>query len=205
MRVSSNATMNEEQCAVFGAETRRLRNQEGISAEAFGELVGCNKAHIYAVEKGLKKPSPQLAERIADAFNITVADMLIPHDEQVKAARKKYGMEINARRVEKGLPMSAVAGALGIPLSVYKEYEMGLCSINERHVDMLDRLLGISEEPKVIEKEVVVEVPVEIPTDICDLILMHIKDLQVDEREQKKLWRYFSEVKMSVEERKLFG
>jgi hypothetical protein len=103
--------------------------------------------------------------------------------------------------------MAVVAGALGIPLSVYKEYEQGLCSIKEREIDLLDKLLDMSKKPEVVEveKEVVVKVPVEIPAEICDLILTHIKDLQVDEATQKTVWRYFNNVKLDAEERKLFG
>lgn len=205
MRVSSNATMTDAQSAVFGAELKRLRKKEGLSGAAFGELVGCTASHIYLIEKDAKKASPQLAERIADAFNLKVSDMLTPYDEQVREMRRKYGEAISTRRREKGIAINVIADALGIPLSVYKECEQGLCSIGASQKETLDRLLGINEEPKVVEKEVIVEVPVEIPTEICDIILAHVRDLQVDDEEQKKIWRYFSAVKMSAEERKLFG
>lgn len=205
MRVSSNSTMTDAQSAVFGAELKRLREKEGLNGVAFAELVGCNSSYLSQVEHGKKKPSPQLAERIADAFNLKVSDMLISYDEQLRETRKKIGAEICKHRRDKGIPMGVVAGALGIPLSVYKEYEQGLCSIDSNSIDILSRLLGMNEEPKVVEKEVVVEVPVEIPADISDIILTHIRDFQISEEEQKKIWRYFSEAKMAMEERKLFG
>lgn len=205
MRVSSNSAMTDAQNAIFGAELKRLRKQEKLSATAFGELVGVNKGHIYALEAGKRKASPELAERIADAFNVKVEDMLVTHDEKVWETRREYGKTIRERRRSKGLTVNVVAGALGVPTAVYKEYEQGLCSITEQQKFALDTILGLNEEPKVIEKEIIVEIPAEIPTVICDVIMEHIKDLQIDAEAQKKIWRYFRKVKLDEEERKLFG
>lgn len=205
MRVSSNSAMTDAQNAIFGAELKRLRKQEKLSATAFGELVGVNAAHIYALETGKRKPSPELAERIADVFNIKVEDMLVTHDEKVWETRREYGKTIRERRRSKGLTVNVVAGALGVTTAVYKEYEQGLCSITEQQKFVLDTILGLNEEPKVIEKEIIVEIPAEIPTVICDVIMEHIKDLQVDAEAQKKIWRYFRKVKLDEEERRLFG
>lgn len=205
MRVSSNSAMTDAQNAIFGAELKRLRKQEKLSATAFGELVGVNAGHIYALEAGKRKPSPELAERIADVFNIKVEDMLVTHDEKVWETRREYGKTIRERRRSKGLTVNVVAGALGVPTAVYKEYEQGLCSITEQQKFALDTILGLNEEPKVIEKEIIVEIPAEIPTVICDVIMEHIKDLQIDAEAQKKIWRYFRKVKLDEEERRLFG
>lgn len=205
MRVSSNSAMTDAQNAIFGAELKRLRKQEKLSATAFGELVGVNAGHIYALEVGKRKPSPELAERIADVFNIKVEDMLVTHDEKVWETRREYGKTIRERRRSKGLTVNVVAGALGVTTAVYKEYELGACSITEQQKFILDTILGLNEEPKVIEKEIIVETPAEIPTVICDVIMEHIKDLQIDAEAQKKIWRYFRKVKLDEEERKLFG
>ena len=205
MRVSSNSAMTDAQNAIFGAELKRLRKQEKLSATAFGELVGVNAGHIYALETGKRKPSPELAERIADVFNIKVEDMLVTHDEKVWETRREYGKTIRERRRSKGLTVNVVAGALGVTTAVYKEYEQGLCSITEQQKFVLNTILGLNEEPKVIEKEIVVEVPAEIPTVICDVIMEHIKDLQIDAEAQKKIWRYFRKVKLDEEEHRLFG
>lgn len=205
MRVSSNSAITDAQNAIFGAELKRLRKQEKLSATAFAELVGVNAGHIYALEAGKRKPSPELAERIADVFNIRVEDMLVTHDEKVWETRREYGKTIRERRRSKGLTVNVVAGALGVPTAVYKEFEQGLCSITEQQKFVLDTILGLNEEPKVIEKEIIVEMPAEIPTVICDVIMEHIKDLQIDAEAQKKIWRYFRKVKLDEEEHRLFG
>lgn len=205
MRVSSNATMTDAESKVFGSEMKRLREEAGFSGTAFSELMGVSQSHISQLERGTKKPSPELAERIADAFNVTVSDMLISNDTRIAETRRKIGAKLRDKRREKGLAINTIAGALGVLPYVYEEYEKGLCSITDREMDILNKLLGVNEEPKVEVVEKVVEVPAEIPNEICDLILGHIKDLQVSEDEQKEVWRYFNKVKLDAEERRLFG
>ena len=207
MRVSSNSTMTDEQGKVFASEMKRLRGEAGLRQGEFADLVGISPSYANNLECGKRKPSPQLAEKIADAFSTTVAEMLgdKPDDDSVREIRIKFGKILKEHREAKGLPIAVVAGALGIPTSVYKEYEQGLCSITDREMDMLRRLLGIGEKPKVVEKTVTVEVPAEIRLDMCDTILAHIKDLQISEDEQKEVWRYFKELKLNAEERTLFG
>ena len=207
----SNSKMTDAEAKTFGSELKRLRKEAGLSAEAFGELCGRSYIHIYGIENGKRKPSPELAERIADVFNTTVEDMLgetkaaEASDEEVWAFRRKYGRKLFVARQAKGLSVRTVAGALGILPSVYKEYEEGTCSITDREMDVLNKLLGIGEKPKVEVVKEAVEVPAEIPERICDLILGHVKDLQISEDEQKEVWRYFNQVRLDAEERRLFG
>lgn len=202
--------MTDEQGKRFAAEIKRLRKEAGLTQEEFADLVGISQSYTNNLECGRRKPSPQLADKIADAFSTTTAEMLgakedKPDDDGVWEIRRKFGATIKSHREAKGLPIAILAGALGIPTSVYKEYEQGLCSITDREMDTLRRLLGIGEKPKVVEKTVTVEVPAEVPVKICDIILAHIKDLQVSEDEQKEVWRYFKELKLNAEERTLFG
>ena len=212
MGKGSPSTFTDEQGRLFGSEARRLRADAGFNLRQFAELIGVTENYYCKIEHGKKCPSPQLADRIANAFDTTAEQMLVAKlpelgvsDDKVWEFRKKYGAALKQHREEKGLPCSVVAGALGIPTAVYKEYEQGLCSITDRQMELLDKLLGIGEKPKVVEKEIIVEVPAEVPTGICDTILTHIKDLQISEDEQKEVWRYFSKIKLDAEERRLFG
>ena len=207
MRVSSNARMTDAELKVFSAEMKRLREEAGMTTRMFAEYVGVSASYISTIENGHNKPSPELAERIASAFDLSVDEMLVPYAEKERAKREEYGKTLAKHRAEKGFPSALVAGALGIPTSVYKEYEQGLCSITERNVATLNSLLGIGED-KPIEVEQVVEEPVKVevvPSEICDIILGHITDLKVDKDTQKKVWHYFTKVRMDAEERRLFG
>ena len=211
---AGHSKFTDEQAKTFGAEVRRLRKEAGLSRSDFAELVEVTPIHITHIEAAQRKASPQLAEKLASVFGVTVNDILglsdssepsDANDERVWEFRRKYGATLKAHREAKGLPCRVVAGALGVPLQVYKEWEQGLCSIGESQMEMLDRLLGIGEKPKVETVEVVVEVPAEVPTEICDIIMGHIKDLQVSEDEQKEVWRYFKGLQLDAEERKIFG
>lgn len=212
MGKGSPSTFTDEQGKLFGAEARRLRADAGLNLRQFAELIGITENYYCKVENGKKCPSPQLAECIANTLDTTVEQMLgakssdpKPSDDTVWAFRKNYGAMLKEHREAKGLPCRVVAGALGVPPQVYKEWEQGLCSVTEYQMEMLDKLLGIGEKPKVETVEVVVEVPANVPTEICDIILGHIKDLQICEDEQKQVWRYFSRAKLDAEERRLFG
>lgn len=207
MSKASYSTMTTEQSKVFGKEMKRLRKDASLTISEFAKYLEVSASYLCSLEQARKKPSPLLAEKIAKAFNLTVDEMLAPEDanSRVDEFRKKYGTALKEHREKKGLPCAVVAGALGIPPYVYKEYEQGLCSVTEREIDILNRLLDIGKKPEVVETKVTVEVPAEIPSGICDIILGHIKDLQVDEDAQKEVWRYFSRAKLDAEERRLFG
>lgn len=207
MGKSRNSVMTNEQSVVFGSETRRLRKDAEFKLRHFAQLIGISENYLCKIEHGEKKPSPQLAERIASAFDMTVEQMLDskPSDDHVWEFRRNYGAILKEHREAKNLPTRVLAGALGVPTQVYKEWEQGLCSITDTQMDMLNRLLGIGEMPKVIVETKVVEMPAEVPNEICDTILGHIKDLDVDIDMQKKVWRYFTNIKLTAEERRLFG
>ena len=186
-------------------EMKRLREEANMSTTEFSKYLGVSQSYVSNIECVNRTPSMPLMEKIAGAFDTTVDAMLAPTDERVIEFRKKYGATLKQHREARGLPCRVVAGALGVPPQVYKEWEQGLCSITEYQMEMLDKLLGIGEKPKAETVEVVVEVPANVPTEICDIIMGHIKDLQICEDEQKQVWRYFSRIKLDAEERRLFG
>lgn len=204
MREKTNF-LTDEQRKVFASEMKRLREEANMSTTEFSKYLGVSQSYVSNIECVNRTPSMPLMEKIASAFDTTVDAMLSPIDERVNEFRRKYGATLKQHREEKGLPCAMIAGALGIPTAVYKEYEQGLCSITDRNMELLDKLLGIGEKPKVVETEVIVEIPAEVPNEICDIILAHVKDLQISDDEQKEVWRYFSKVKLDAEERRLFG
>ena len=204
MREKTNF-FTDEQRKAFASEMKRLREEANMSTSEFSKYLGVSQSYVSNIECVNRTPSMPLMEKIAGAFDKTVEEMIAPADERVREFRKKYGATLKQHREEKGLPCSVVAGALGIPTAVYKEFEQGLCSITEHQMELLDKLLGIGEKPKVVETQIVVELPAEVPTEICDIILEHIKDLHTSEDEQKEVWRFFSRIKLDAEERRLFG
>ncbi len=202
--------MTDAQKKVFATEMKRLREEANMSTSEFSRYLGVSQSYISNIECVNRTPSMPLMEKIAGAFDLTVDDMLKPHEEKVAEERVEYGKKLAKARADKGYSVSLVAGALGIPPAVYREYEQGACSITERNIDTLNKLLGIGEAeeaPAPIEVEVKAEAEVEDPISvvICDIVLEHITDLKVDKDTQRKVWRYFSNLKLTAEERRLFG
>lgn len=185
---------------MFGERMRELRKEAGLSTKDVGELVGLSQSYVCNIECNNKKPSPQVASRIASIFGLKPSDMLDPTFNETWEERKEYGKKLLTGRLDKGYQRSLVAGALGIPVEIYAEYERGECSITPREKELLGKLLDLDKEV-VVEEEPVVDDPI----DICDIIPEHIKDLKVDSDTQKKVWRYFTFMKVSAEEHKLFG
>ena len=64
----------------------RYREAVGISQAALAERVGCKRSMMNLIEKGDRRPSPELAGRIQEATGID--------------ARKLLGIPELARRVE---------------------------------------------------------------------------------------------------------
>lgn len=216
MRVSSNSKLTLEEAKVFGTETRRLRKDAGIKVKELAELVGISYTHMSNIENPNKnkKPSPQLAERIASVFDTTVDEMLSPHSENDYDEWCEYGKNLMRHRAAKGLATAEVARALGIGIEAYRAYEFGKGCPPDRIKERLNSLLDVdkpiekpTEQPKAIEPaEESVEVKVsDATTDICDIILAHVKALKVDTNTQKKVWRFFIDMKIDAEERRLFG
>lgn len=203
--------LTEEQAKEYAKNLRARRKEAKVTAGELAELVGVSSGYIYEIECGRAKPSPQLASRIEDAFG--AKPRLDKVDENVLEDRKEYGNKLFHARMNKGYKRSLVAGALGIPVDVYVEYERGECSIPDSKKETLEKLLGIGEvveEPPVTkETPVTFGIPVEdtppVEIDVCDIILDHVKDLKVDVETQKRVWRYFMDMKMREEERRLFG
>ncbi|HMP42428.1 MAG TPA: helix-turn-helix domain-containing protein [Roseiflexaceae bacterium] len=57
--------------ATFGSWLRRLRQMQGMTQEALAEQVGCATQTIRKLEAGMRRPSHQMAWRLADMLHIS--------------------------------------------------------------------------------------------------------------------------------------
>lgn len=67
----------------FGAWLRERRKTLDFSKEALGQRVGCSAATIAKIETGVRRPSQQIAARLAEALEVAQSD----HDAFVRWAR----------------------------------------------------------------------------------------------------------------------
>lgn len=60
----------------FAGELKNRRKRAGLSQEKFSELTGLSKAQISEMERGIANPSLGSLEKIADALQVSVAELL---------------------------------------------------------------------------------------------------------------------------------
>lgn len=60
----------------FGERLRRERDKAGLSLAQLGDATGISKPYLVRLENEASNPSLQLLGRLADALDVTVADLL---------------------------------------------------------------------------------------------------------------------------------
>ena len=59
-----------------GKKITELREEKGLTTYELAEKVFCSQSMIVHIERGIKSPSIELLERIADYFNCTVDSLV---------------------------------------------------------------------------------------------------------------------------------
>ena len=62
---------------VFGANLKRLREERGLSQEAFAETCGMHRTYISAVERRRRSISLGNVQRVADALGVETYTLFI--------------------------------------------------------------------------------------------------------------------------------
>lgn len=60
----------------FGARVRALRKSIGLSQEAFASLCGLDRTYISGIERGVRNVSLQNIKVIAEAFSLSLSDLM---------------------------------------------------------------------------------------------------------------------------------
>ena len=61
--------------AEFGRRLRRLREEKGLSQEAFADLAGVHRTYVSGVELGRRNVSLEIIARLAYALDVAVAEL----------------------------------------------------------------------------------------------------------------------------------
>jgi len=62
--------------ARLGENVRRLREERGLSQEAFADLSGLHRTYISGIERGVRNPTVEVIERLAKALKVPAGDLL---------------------------------------------------------------------------------------------------------------------------------
>jgi len=63
--------------AAFGARVRELRQERGLSQEAFADSAGFHRTYIGAIERGEQNPSLAVIHLIATALDVHVRELFV--------------------------------------------------------------------------------------------------------------------------------
>jgi transcriptional regulator with XRE-family HTH domain len=72
----------------FGSYIKQLRNQKSWSQSELADILGNNFQNISAMERGEFTPTIYTVQKLADAFEITLTEMIIGFDKSITALRK---------------------------------------------------------------------------------------------------------------------
>lgn len=65
----------------FGSRLREWRNRRRLSQEVLGEKIGSDGPRVHRLEKGSENPTLETLDKIADALEIDVSELLNPRPE----------------------------------------------------------------------------------------------------------------------------
>jgi transcriptional regulator with XRE-family HTH domain len=60
----------------FGRKLRQIRQQKGVSQEKLADRAGLHRTYVSSVERGERNISLVNIERLADALNVCMADLM---------------------------------------------------------------------------------------------------------------------------------
>ena len=88
----------------IGEKIKNLRKQKNMSLRELAQITGLSKTTLGDLEKDIKNPSLETLEKIAVAFAITPAELLMETDstEELMESAKNSGSEILAGRSKSG-------------------------------------------------------------------------------------------------------
>lgn len=105
---------------IKGEEIRRVREERGYSLVELAEKAGVSVSYLSEIERGAKKPSLKVLERIAQSLNINKS-LLIELDQNLQSI--KLGDKLKIIRESKGLSLTELADQVNLSVSYLSEIE----------------------------------------------------------------------------------
>lgn len=67
--------MQDEVCGRFGLRLRQLREEKGLSQEAFADRCGLDRTYVSGIERGRRNPSLKNIAKIAGTLGLSVSQL----------------------------------------------------------------------------------------------------------------------------------
>lgn len=121
---------------VSPAALRRQRNRRKLSLRQLSLLSGVGTATISAWEAGRRAPSARLLAAVADALEISVADLVPVPQRRIVLADLRH---------QSGLSQRAAAEKAGLSASMFQAIETGFRRADQTQRATLSAQLGVTE------------------------------------------------------------
>ena len=213
----STGKYSEQECINFVKNLILFQREKALTNADIASVLEVSPTFICSIRNGRQKPSERIIKGVSDLSGIKVADLLEDPDNLRMKEWAAYGKRLRKARKNRGMTQVDVANYLGVPKLVYVEMEEGKCSTTEDFKKKLDKLFFAEitvyqtkpeyKTPSDDEKPAQNAAPetAEIPLDIIDVVIKHVKDLKVSEDIQRKIFRSLSEYQLAKREETLFG
>ena len=88
--------------ADFPNRVNELRRARGWSQQHLADLVGVSKMQVSGIERGKREFSLTMMRRFADAFGVTIGELLHPDDNPFQLTAEERAMVERMRSAEEG-------------------------------------------------------------------------------------------------------
>ena len=104
---------------MFGEWLRQQRDLRRLTREEFSQRVGCSVSALRKIEAGVRRPSAQIAELIANCLDISSAE----HSTFVRVARGELSVE-RLSPVSELVPHPNISPTSTFPKSISQSYQL---------------------------------------------------------------------------------
>ncbi len=108
----------------LGQRMKMLRMDAGMSQEKLAWAAGITPAFVGQIERNIKSPTVKTLEKLADALNISVAEIFsapVPYDAEQKAAIRQINYQLREMSAEEVACMSGIADQVKKMYSIHKK------------------------------------------------------------------------------------
>lgn len=141
-------TENESVLFQIARRVRQLREDSGLSQDAFARLVPCHRSQVSQVERGVNNLSLDTIERFANALGVDAASLLqegatparSPRD--TTSLRERVARNVFLLRTAKGLAQDALSESAGLSRNYVSTLEVRKKNVSVAHLEALATVLG---------------------------------------------------------------
>ncbi|MGM3412097.1 helix-turn-helix domain-containing protein [Ralstonia holmesii] len=142
-------TENESVLIRIANRVRQLREDSGLSQDAFARLVPCHRSQVSQVERGVNNLSLDTIERFSAALGVDPVSLL--QDGPAIARKTQGAIELRERvarnvhllRTTRGLAQDALSESAGLSRNYVSTLEVRKKNVSLAHLEALVAVLGV--------------------------------------------------------------